>query len=286
MLVEVEEPAEAAQLVAKADALAYLAKKAQLSEGIQHQAAEVALRAKRRAGELLAVTVPHEGGRPKKHRQLGGVLACPPKLDELGIDEHDSRRWQAIANVPEQRFERYLADAEVAEPTTAGLLRTAHVSFNAGEPEWYTPTIVIEAARQGMGVIDLDPASCVEANKVVKAGHFYTAADDGLSQPWSGRVWLDPPYAQPLITQFIERLVTVWEAGEISQACCLVNNASETAWGQLLLQHANLVCFLKGRVRFWAPDRKVAAPLQGQMLTYFGTAKKGFDELGVVLCPR
>jgi ParB family chromosome partitioning protein len=282
-LAEVEEPAEAAQLVAKAEALTYLVKKAQLSEEAQHAAAEVALRAKRRAGELLAATVPHEGGRPKKQAQAGPVSPRPPALDELGIDRHDSQRWQAIAAVPEERFERYLADAEVAEPTTAGLLRTAHVSFNGGESEWYTPTEIIEAARAVMGGIDLDPASTPEANEVVKAEHFYTIEDDGLAQPWYGRVWLNPPYSQPAVARFVERLIDDWGAGELEQACCLVNNATETGWGQLLLYHANAVCFISGRVKFRAPGGEPGAPLQGQVLAYFGPAEPTFEDLGVTL---
>ena len=35
--------------------------------------------------------------------------------------------------------------------------------------------------------------SCQET---VKAKRYFTAEDDGLSQPWAGRVWLNPPYSR------------------------------------------------------------------------------------------
>lgn len=62
--------------------------------------------------------------------------------------------------------------------------------------EYYTPAIYLEAARAVMGSIDLDPASCEKANKTVQATKFHTIETDGLSQPWHGNVWLNPPYGR------------------------------------------------------------------------------------------
>jgi len=60
--------------------------------------------------------------------------------------------------------------------------------------EHYTPPEYIEAAREVMGGIDLDPASTPSVNEAhVRASAIMTKGDDGLMWPWNGRVWLNPP---------------------------------------------------------------------------------------------
>jgi ParB family chromosome partitioning protein len=161
-----------------------------------------------------------------------------------------------------------------------------HVAQNTGRSEWYTPPEIIEAARIVMGGIDTDPASHVDAQTVVKAAKYYTAEEDGLSKPWHGRVWMNPPYSQPLIAQFCEKLLEERETGRATEAITLTNNGTETEWGQRLILHADAICFPNGRVTFWAPDRE-SIPLQGQMLCYFGRGHarftKGFSVFGAVV---
>jgi ParB family chromosome partitioning protein len=153
---------------------------------------------------------------------------------------------------------------------------SVHVSQNSGENEWYTPPQFIESARLVMGSIDTDPASSPIANAAVKANRFFTKDEDGLKQKWEGNVWMNPPYAQPLMSQFAEKLVTELDAGNIEQAIVLVNNATETQWFQTMHRRATAVCFNKARIRFLDPEGKPGAPLQGQVFLYFGANVEGF----------
>ena len=154
-----------------------------------------------------------------------------------------------------------------------------HISYNSGENEWYTPPLIINAARLAMGSIDTDPASSDIANELVRANRYYTIQDNGLLQRWFGNVWLNPPYSQPLVAQFADAITLKYAEKEIDQACVLVNNATETGWFQTMLYQASVVCFLKGRVKFIDKYGEASgAPLQGQAVLYFGENTTNFEE--------
>ena len=105
--------------------------------------------------------------------------------------------------------------------------------------------------------IDLNPASSPEANAIVGASTFYTLQQNGLAQSWRGRVWMNPPYAQPAIEHFAAKFAEGVGAREITAGVVLVNNATGTDWFSHLSNVATAVCFPTGRVRFWSPEPRV-----------------------------
>jgi len=265
----------------KVKAIEVWAKAEKKDAELQNMIAEQKIRTQRILGQLLKESEISKAGHGDQKSESRHTT---PKthLADFGISKDQSSAFQKIAAIPEQKFEEFIQEKKtavndaVAELTTAGILRMAkgaHVSNNSGENEWYTPSRFIESARVVMSVIDLDPASSSLANENVKATTYFDEKTNGLEQVWFGNIWMNPPYAQPLISFFIDKL----ESETYNQAIVLVNNATETKWGSKLLKLCSVVCFPTSRIRFIDTDgNEGEAPLQGQMIAYIGSDKNKF----------
>lgn len=154
-----------------------------------------------------------------------------------------------------------------------------HRAQGTGQNEWYTPAQYIEAARLVLGGIELDPASSDIAQKTVQAERYFTKADDGLAKPWQARsVWLNPPYSQPEIWNFVEKLIAELTSGNVGSAILLTHNYTDTAWFHHAESIAAAICFTRGRVKFVNADGEECAPTQGQAFFYYGTEPEKFNE--------
>ena len=180
--------------------------------------------------------------------------------------------YQVTKMEPEQQEEvaERIEQGEKPKEVVADVQKRPHVTFNSGNNEWYTPEKYIDLAREVLGAIDLDPASCELANETVKAERFYSEQDDGLTKEWTGRVWMNPPYGSDLIGQFTEKFAKEYTAGNITEGIVLVNNATETAWFCNMMTAASAVVFPRGRIRYNSPTKESNAPIQGQAFIYFG----------------
>lgn len=130
-LERVQDPVEAARLTKAADSLRYLAQKAGVSAEVQNQAAETALRTRRKAGQLLAA-VPREqgagGGRPSQTSSQAETRFTEYQqvLHEAQLPRPTAKRFEQLAAIPGERFERHIADARAkGELTTSGAILEA-----------------------------------------------------------------------------------------------------------------------------------------------------------------
>jgi phage N-6-adenine-methyltransferase len=171
----------------------------------------------------------------------------------------------------------------------APVLTANNYRAGTGECEWYTPAEYIEMARRVLGTIDLDPASSDLAQETVRARRYFTKRDNGLVQPWHGRVWCNPPYSQPTIERFVCKLLQEYDLGRVTEAILLTNNQTDVGWFHAAANACAAKCFPRGRIRFLTPSGQTGSPTQGQCVFYFGARVEAFVEefqtVGFILTP-
>lgn len=136
---------------------------------------------------------------------------------------------------------------------------TVHEAPVGASVEWYTPPEFFQ--RLGL-TFDLDPAASFGA-PWVPARQFIIKEDDGLAGPWSGRVWLNPPYG-PAGVAFIDRMIAHQDG------VMLLPARTETAAFQRALGSADAVCFLRDRLHFIRDDGLQGRSSFGSVLFAFG----------------
>jgi hypothetical protein len=162
-----------------------------------------------------------------------------------------------------------------ADELTTGALLTywqQEVHHTSDEDEWLTPPEIIERVVAVLGAIDLDPCSNTFGDPAVTAAQRFTVADDGLAQPWAGRVYMNPPYGAE-IGAWVEKLRGEYDEGNVTEAIALVPARTDTAWFAALRDTA--VCFVRGRLRFSGSDNSAPFP---SVVAYFGDDRERFAE--------
>lgn len=169
------------------------------------------------------------------------------------------------------------------------------VLFSSESNEWYTPKEIIESARAVMGSIDLDPASCEQANQWIKAKRFYSLQDNGFDKHWEAEtVWLNSPYGQKNrrkgiygASAWLEKAIAEYEAGMFQQAILLCRGDS-TAVRKL---QKMTICCEADRISFISPDSEGGNPVPGTKIFYLGPSwrwelfAREFKQRGSIVVP-
>jgi hypothetical protein len=136
------------------------------------------------------------------------------------------------------------------------------VQHSSKTNEYYTPPYLAEAIRDFLGGIDLDPASCEEANKVIGATRYYSQALDGLSLPWGSwdkpqTVFCNPPGGKvnnkSQAKMFWQQGITQRLSGHLKEAVFLFFNPNILQTSQHDCHKSVTdfpICFLDHRVKY------------------------------------
>jgi hypothetical protein len=123
--------------------------------------------------------------------------------------------------------------------------------------EWYTPKYILDA----LGQFDLDPCSPL-VRRFDTARKHYTMLDDGLCKPWTGRVWLNPPY-QDIQTWMLAM-------ARHGNGIALTFNRLGTKWfDKLVMPYTTGLLFLTGNMKFIPKEGKASkAPYPSVLIAY------------------
>ena len=150
--------------------------------------------------------------------------------------------------------------------------------------EWYSPRPIVESARSVLGgTIGLDPASSEQAQKVVRAEHFFTKDrpffDSGLPIELMDKpVFLNPPYSKE-ISQFIDWLWHKFHAqGYRAPAIVLTHSWTGTKWSEQLYELSDNICLVHERVNFTLPSGDTMKNKAGSIIFGHAVDSRAFKQ--------
>lgn len=115
-----------------------------------------------------------------------------------------------------------------------------HDSIANKSVDWYTPRWIFDE----LGLeFDLDPCQPPEGIKWIPAKRYYSVLNDGLKQPWEGRVWLNPPYGKHT-PDWLAKM------SKHRDGIALVFARTDCRWFHDYVTTADAILFMQGRVKF------------------------------------
>lgn len=119
-----------------------------------------------------------------------------------------------------------------------------HRPSKTRKDEWLTPPALLAA----LGRFDLDPCAPI-LRPWPTADRHYTAIDNGLILPWSGRTWLNPPYHRSVIGKWLARM-----AAHAHGTALIFARTETAAFFRYVWEQASALLFLRGRLDFHHVD--------------------------------
>jgi phage N-6-adenine-methyltransferase len=126
------------------------------------------------------------------------------------------------------------------------------VHFSSQTDLWATPQDLFDALHREFN-FTLDVCATADNAKCEK---FYTPADDGLAQSWTGTCWMNPPYGRQL-GLWMEKARDAASKG--ATVVALVPARTDTRWWHDIVQRVE-VRFLPGRLKFGGAKHSAPFP--------------------------
>lgn len=133
--------------------------------------------------------------------------------------------------------------------------------FSSERMDWATPPEVFGPLGEEFG-FTLDVCATEEN---AKCARYFTPADDGLVQEWTGSCWMNPPYGRE-IGKWMKKAYESSRAG--ATVVCLVPSRTDTAWWHDYAMRADEIRYIRGRVKFVGAES--GAPFPSAIVIFKG----------------
>ena len=217
-------------------------------------------------GEHLGIQIATLRNRKQfSQRELAAIVhTTQPTL--VALERHNRGRLDIL--------QRVLAAVGIAAYlSTRGTTKPfyTHAGNTSGHHAWQTPQEILLPLYSVFGTFDLDPCSPTRTRRTapVKARLHYTAEDDGLSLPWFGNVFVNPPYGRG-ISGWIAKAHEEVDLKNAQTVVALIPARTDTAyWHEHVATNAD-VFFLRGRLKFGQGGQ--SAPFPSALAIWGGSA--------------
>lgn len=113
----------------------------------------------------------------------------------------------------------------IGKRQSVGVLQLQPIIPGTGAGEWFTPPNLFQECVDKFGSFTLD-AAADESNH--KCPEYFTEKEDGRLQPWSGRVWCNPPYTK--LIEWVRKADEETRLGRCEIAVLLLPAQTSTEW--------------------------------------------------------
>lgn len=132
--------------------------------------------------------------------------------------------------------------------------------FSSKTDLWGTPQDLFDKLNKEFN-FTLDVCALPEN---AKCARYFTPAQNGLIQQWTGSCWMNPPYGRQ-IGQWVEKAFRIWN-NHSGNVVCLLPARTDTVWFHTWIYNIAEIRFLKGRLKFG--DSKNNAPFPSMIVIY------------------
>ena len=139
-----------------------------------------------------------------------------------------------------------------------------HAGNTSTHQAWETPVALLHALSSVFR-FDLDPCAARKSRSPVHARVHFTHEDDGLSLPWHGVVFVNPPYGRTL-GLWVAKARREVEEGRAQTVVALLPARPDTAYWHEHVAGRAVVYFLRGRLKF--SDGEQAAPFPSALVLW------------------